>query len=129
VLIGLLTLSLASASELKSQRVVFPDLKLQKNSELIEKIDLVVNCGHIEGISGIPEGWTISVVRLGAGTERLQAEADHGATRLWSLGPLNGGIRVLPEDAQCFDLSAKLIVSGIATREIVLARQDLKLRP
>jgi hypothetical protein len=117
------------ASQPQSWRVVFPNLALKKNSELLEKLHLIVNCGHIESVGAIPAGWSISVVRMNAGVEELRAEADHGASRLWELGRFNGGIRVVPEDAECFTLSATVVVSGEATREIGLPREKLRLLP
>jgi hypothetical protein len=110
-------------------RVIFPNFQLEKNVELLERVHLVVKCGHIESVSAIPAGWSISVVRMNTGVEELRAETEHGASRLWSLGRFNGGIRVVPGDARCFDLVASVVVSGATTREIELKRRNIKLAP
>jgi hypothetical protein len=66
-------------------------LGLKKNAELLEKLHLVVHCGHIESVGAIPTEWGISVMRMNAGVEELRAEADQGTSRLWELGKFNGG--------------------------------------
>lgn len=110
-------------------RVVFPSLALKTNAEYIEKLHMTVKCGHIQDVRAIPVGWSISVVRMNAGLEELRAEADHGATRLPSLGGFNGGVHVVPTDRDCFAVSARISVSGEASREIDLPAARLRLIP
>lgn len=110
-------------------RVVFPDLGLLKNRELIEEIHVEVACGHIESVAAIPMDWNIDVVRIISGVEEFHATAGHGASRIWSLGKFNGGIRVVPLEAECFDVNAKVLVSGENVREIEIPRSKLKLIP
>lgn len=115
------------AVENNEYRLFIPDLRLMRGAEWIENIKLTVICGHIEAIGGIPLGWSISIVRMDAETEKLRAEADHGATRLAALGKLNEAIRINVLDSTCFDMSAELLISGEHERQIRLPRDKLKL--
>ena len=124
-----LFLPASQADEAQSWRVVFPNLHLAKNREFVEKIQLVVECGHIESVSAIPTDWSITIVRMISAVEELHAEAGHGASRLPALGKFNGGVRVTPLDTNCFSLSAKILVSGENDREIELSRSKVRLIP
>jgi hypothetical protein len=118
-----------TAAEPQGLIVVLPDLKLRQGAEFVESIRIDVECGHIESVAAIPIGWEISIVRLGPGSEKLEATADHGATRLAKLGRFASGIRVKPEGSECFSVSALVHISGEADREVRLSKSMLGLKP
>jgi hypothetical protein len=59
--------------------------------------------------------------------EHLNATTGHGASRLPSIAPLNKAIHITNIDRECFDISARILVSGKGEREIDLSRTQLKL--
>jgi hypothetical protein len=117
------------AAEPRGFRLIIPNLGLSKQTDWIEEIHLTVACGHIEAITSIPMDWNIEVVRMLAGLEELHATAGHGASRLSAIGTLNGAVRLTNVDPQCFDVSAKIHISGDRSREIILPRAKLRLVP
>lgn len=117
----------AFASEQQGWRIVFPNLHLSKKTDWIEGISVTVNCGHLESVDAIPLDWSVSIVRKSVLTEELRASADHGATRIPSLGRFNGGVRVTRVDPSCFDVSAVVSVTGESPREIRFSRRELSL--
>jgi len=108
-------------------RLALPPLHLKKNAEFIEKLEVRAHCGHIEAVTAIPVGWSLSVVQMDAGEERLVAKAEHGASRLSGFGPFARGIRIVPNAEGCARVTATVSVSGIANRTIELPQEQLRL--
>ncbi len=117
----------SAAIESAKFKLIFPNLKLQKHSDFIEKIVVTVSCAHIEAINAIPMDWGIKIVRMTASEEELHAAAGHGASRIPKLGKLNGAILINGIDAECFNLTVKIGISGDHFRELHLTRNQLKL--
>jgi len=110
-----------------AERLILPPLHLKKNAEFIEKVEVHAHCGHIEAVTGIPSGWSISVATMNAGDQRLVAEAEHGASRLTRLGPLGRGIRIVANGEGCLRVTAVVTVSGESERIIELPQERLRL--
>ena len=107
-------------------RVFFPRLELAKaDGERIQYLELKMTCGRFRRVS-VSDDWSLQVVSPVSEQTTLRAEAGHGATTLWELGELDGGITVSVQDASCFDLRAT--VSSTA-RSFEFDRSKLVLKP
>jgi len=118
----------AESVEIGAYRVEFPELALSKNSDLIEEVRMSTACGHIEGITKIPDDWSISIVRMSVGNDELRATAGHGVTRLSTINKWSV-VTVSNFDPSCFDVSARILLTGERPREISLPLSKLLLVP
>jgi hypothetical protein len=108
-------------------RVFFPAIKLAStDGERIDSLEIVVSCGRFHAISAIPSDWSAQVVSPVSAQTKLLASAGHGASTLWNMHGMDGGITVVVEDASCFDIAATV---GTTATEHKYARSDLILRP
>lgn len=96
-------------------KLKFPNFVRKESSSgsgRVSKLKVTVQCGHITGVSNIPRGWSVEVLRLSAGTASIRAAAEHGATYLWDMKAWDGSILIMPTDAGCFDVSAEIVTDG-----------------
>jgi len=107
-------------------RVFFPKLKLANaDGERIQHLELKMSCGRFRRVS-IPDDWSLEVVSPVSEETTLRADAGHGASTLWRLGELDGGITVSVEEASCFDISATVFSTA---RSFEFDRSKLVLKP
>ncbi len=118
--------ALASAAESRL-RVFFPPIKLDREAgERIKSLSIKMTCGRFRAVSVIPNDWSLRVVGPSSEETRLEAEAGHGSTALWSLDELDGSVIVSGREAACFDMSAKVTSTK---REYQFGRSELVLKP
>jgi hypothetical protein len=123
---------MASAAEsgqpahLLAYRLSYPHLSLQQD-EQIESFKVVVPCGHIDSIVGIPFDWNVEVTRAISGVEELHASAGHGTSYIRQMNAFNGVIRVAPTSNDCFSVSSEISVVFDNERVIKLSRKELTL--
>ena len=112
-------------------RLNFPAISLASGQgERIVSLDVTVRCGFLAGVSSIPADWSITVRGPISGEATLVAKAGHGASWLWTLRTWNGLISVRPYDMSCFDMSARVVTSGVdsdQSKEITFGRHQLRL--
>ncbi|WP_233840433.1 hypothetical protein [Dyella sp. 2HG41-7] len=108
-------------------RLFFPHLALNQD-EQIEGFKVVIPCGHIESIVGIPPDWNIEVTRAISEVEELHASAGHGASYVRQMDEFNGVIRVVSTSDDCFTVSSEITVVFDNERVIKLSRKELTLK-
>ncbi|WP_130618787.1 hypothetical protein [Dyella amyloliquefaciens] len=107
-------------------RLSFPRLALQPD-EQIESFRVVIPCGHIESIVGIPLDWNIEVTRAVSEVEELRASAGHGASYVRQMDEFNGVINIVSTSDACFSVSSEITVVFDDERVIKLSRKELAL--
>ncbi len=129
-----LVVGIANGGPLRSQtryRIFFPRLPLSSSEgERVDRIEMSMTCGSFRAISVIPEDWSVEVVSPSSARTRLLADAGHGSSALWSLDQLQGAVTISVDEAECFDLSAKITAAmQDSSRVVELPRSKLVLRP
>ena len=127
-------IGIADGGPLKSQaryRIFFPRVDLNSTKgERVDRIELSMTCGSFRAVSVIPEDWSLEVVSPSSARTRLSANAGHGSSALGSLDKLQGAVTISVDEAECFDLSAKITVAmQDSSRVVELPRSQLVLRP
>ena len=127
------------ASPRKSYDVYFPNVTVPTDAG-ISLVRLVVTCGKVSAVTGIPDDWYVRPLRpatesgadwaeFSLAWNAIEFEAGHGVTRLSDLKTLDGAIKIAVEDESCFDVVAdikdELGTNGWKTR---LRKAQLQLR-
>jgi hypothetical protein len=91
-------------------RLVFPSISLDPDQwQAMDELHFTVGCGHIEGISWVPEMWNVEIVRAMSAVEEFRATAGLGAARLNAkeIQQFSGAITISAseENKNCFKLS------------------------
>jgi hypothetical protein len=118
--------------------VYFPKIDIPSGSG-VSLLRLVVTCGRVEAITSIPEDWYVQTLRpnVQSGPEwqeflvassAIELRSGHGASRLSSLQPLDGLIKLSVADSSCLEIAVDVVDDLGEPWRLRLKRSQLRLR-
>lgn len=99
-------------------RVYFPNVSVPRVAG-ISSVRVVVTCGHVAAVTRIPDDWYVRTLLPAheSGPEwadfqyasnAVEFGAGHGAARFRNLKSFNGAVKLVVENARCFDVVADI---------------------